>query len=394
MGKLSDAKVRGLRKHGRYGDGDGLYLVIRRNGTRAWVLRAVVGRRRRDIGLGGYPATGLKDARMKTQEMLGAIADGRDPTSSSRRSAKPTFAESTREVLEMNRPRWRSDDHARVWLQSLERHAMPTIGNMPIDRIERSDVLEVLKPIWTKIPETARRVRQRMRTIFRWAMSHGYIEHNPAGEAIDGALPPMPKVKAHLRALPYREVPEALKVVEASPASQSSKHCFRFLVLTAARSGEARGAVWDEIDLDGALWTVPAERMKGGELHRVPLSRQSVEVLNEASALRDDSGLVFPSPTLVGRELSNMTLTKILRATGYAKRATCHGFRTSFREWTLEQADAPWAVAEAALAHGLGNQVEKSYARSDLLGKRRELMQAWADYLLLPTADAGLHGQE
>ena len=393
MGKLSDAKVRGLRKPGRFGDGDGLYLVIRPSGTRAWVLRAVVNGKRRDIGLGGYPATGLKDARTKAQEMLSAVADGRDPTASSSRSSRPTFAEATREVLDMNRPRWRSDHHPKVWLQSLERHAMPTIGNMPIDRIERSDVLDVLKPIWTKIPETARRVRQRMRTIFRWAMSHGYIEINPAGEAIDGALPRIPKVKEHLRALPYGEVPEALEVVEGSPASLPSKLCFRFLVLTAARSGEARGAAWDEIDLDGALWTIPAGRMKGGELHRVPLSRQAFEVLDEAQTLRDRSGLVFPSPTLAGRELSNMTLTKILRATGYAEKATCHGFRTSFREWTLERADAPWAVAEAALAHGLGNQVEKSYARSDLLARRRNLMQAWADYILPPPTDASLNGR-
>ena len=147
---------------------------------------------------------------------------------------------------------------------------------MPIDRIDQGDVLEVLKPIWTEIPETARRVRQRMRTVFRWAMSHEYIERNPAGEAIDGALPRMPKVKNHLRSLPYQEVGDALRVVEESPASLPSKLCFRFLVLTAARSGEARGAVWDEVDLDGAVWTIPGERMKGGELHRVPLSRQAL----------------------------------------------------------------------------------------------------------------------
>ena len=275
-----------------------------------------------------------------------------------------------------------ADKHPTVCLQSLKRHAMHKIGKVRIDRIDQADVLEVLKPIWTEIPETARRVRQRMRTVFRWAMSHGYIDHNPAGEAINGALSPMPKVKAHLRALPYLEVGEALKAVEASPASLSSKLCFRYLVLTAARSGEARGAMWDEVDLERDTWTIPADRMKGGEVHRVPLSRQALEVLREVRVLRDGSDLVFPSPTLAGRELSNMTLTKILRATGLAERATCHGFRTSFRTWTLEQTDAPWAVAEAALAHGLGNQVEKSYARSDLFDRRRDLMQAWADYIL------------
>ena len=220
-----------------------------------------------------------------------------------------------------------------------------------------------------------------MRTVFRWAMSHEYIERNPAGEAIDGALPRMPKVKNHLRSLPFQEVGDALREVEASPASLPSKLCFRFLLLTAASSGEARGAVWDEVDLDGAVWTVPGERMKGGELHRVPLNRQALEALREARVLRDGSSLVFHSPTIQGRELSNVTLTKVLTSVGLAERATVHGFRTSFRTWTLEETDAPRAVAEAALAHGFGDQVEKSYARSDLFDWRRDLMQEWADYL-------------
>ena len=382
MAKLSDARVKALREPGRYGDGDGLYLTVRAGGSKSWILRAVIDGRRTDIGLGGYPATGLAQARVKAQEFKSSIADGIDPVSNGGSSSTPTFAEATTAVLEMNRPRWKSDKHPTVWLQSLERHAMDKIGKVRIDRIDQADVLEVLKPIWTEIPETARRVRQRMRTVFRWAMSHRYIEHNPAGEAIDGALPRMPKVKNHLRSLPYAEVSEALESVEASPASLSSKLCFRFLVLTAARSGEARGAVWEEIDLDGGVWEIPGERMKGGELHRVPLSRQAVETLKEASILRDDSSLVFPSPTMSGRELSNGTLTKILRAVGLAERATCHGFRTSCRTWTLEQTDAAWAVAEVALAHGLGNQVEKSYARTDLFDRRRDLMQAWADYIL------------
>ena len=382
MAKLSHARVKALRDPGRYGDGDGLHLTVRAGGSKSWILRAIVDGRRTDIGLGGYPATGLAQARVKAQELKSSIAGGMDPVSNGESSSIPTFAEATMAVLEMNRPRWKSDKHSTVWLQSLERHAMLKIGDRRIDRIDQADVLDVLKPIWTEIPETARRVRQRMRTVFRWAMSHRYFEHNPAGEAIDGALPRMPKVKNHLRSLPYVEVSNALRLVEESPASLSSKLCFRFLVLTAAQSGEARGAVWDEVDLDGEVWEIPAERMKGGELHRVPLSRKALEVLEEARVLGDGSNLVFPSPALEGRELSNMTLTKILRAVGLAERATCHGFRTSFRTWTLEQTDAAWAVAEAALAHGLGNQVEKSYARSDLFDRRRDLMQAWADYIL------------
>ena len=181
-------------------------------------------------------------------------------------------------------------------MQTLERHAMPTLGNTPLDRIDRGAVLRVLTPIWTTRPETARRVRQRMRTVFLWGMAHGFMATNPAGEVIDGALPPMPKVKAHFKALPYQEVGAALGAVAFSQASVAAKLCFRFLVLTAARSGEARGATWDEIDLQGQEWRIPSQRMKAGMEHRVPLSRQALDLLREASALRDETGLVFPSP--------------------------------------------------------------------------------------------------
>ena len=266
-------------------------------------------------------------------------------------------------------------------MQTLDRHAMPTLANTPLERINRGDVLRVLTPIWTTRPETARRVRQRMRTVFRWAMAHGFMETNPAGEAIDGALPPMPKVKAHLRALPYQEVQAALEVVEASQASVAAKLCFRFLVLTAARSGEARGATWDEADLQAREWRIPAGRMKAGMEHRVPLSKQALDVLRETSSLREESGLVFPSPLKAGAPMSDMTLTKVLRSVGLAERATVHGFRSSFKNWTLEQTDTPWAVSEAALAHTLGNSTEQAYARSDLFERRRALMQQWADYL-------------
>ena len=220
-----------------------------------------------------------------------------------------------------------------------------------------------------------------MRTVFRWGMAHGFMETNPAGEAIDGAWPPMPKVKAHLRALPYQEVGSALETVDAIQASIPAKLCFRFLVLTAARSGEARGATWDEIDLQDQVWRIPSERMKGGMEHRVPLSVQALDLLGEASALRDESELVFSSPLRPGSSMSDMTLTKVLRSTSLAERATVHGFRSSFKNWTLEQTDTPWAVSESALAHILGNSTEQAYARSDLFERRRALMQLWAEYL-------------
>ena len=193
----------------------------------------------------------------------------------------------------------------------------------------------------------------------------------------------MPRIKAHFRALPYQEAGLALETVEASHASKAAKLSLRFLVLTSARSGEARGASWSEIDLEGLVWRIPSRRMKAGLEHRVPLSRQAVELLNEASALREDADLVFPSPQRRGTQLSDMTLTKVLRSVGLAERATVHGFRSSFKNWTLEQTDTPWAVSEAALAHTLGNSTEQAYARSDLFERRRDLMQMWADYLTI-----------
>ncbi len=379
--ELSATRVKALRKPGRYSDGGGLHLYISKAGRKSWVLRITIDGHRRDIGLGGFPAVGLARAREKASQDRAAVANGRDPLAEKHAPPMPTFREAARTVHEANKPRWGNTRHVANWMQTLERHAMPALGNTPLDHIDRGEVLGVLKRIWTSRPETARRVRQRMRTVFRWAMAHGFIETNPAGEAIDGALTPMPKVKAHFRALPYQEVGAALETVEASPASMSAKLCFRFLVLTAARSGEARAAAWDEIDFDDQVWRIPPSRMKAGLEHRVPLSRQALEVLDQASVLRDETGLIFPSPRKWKTPMSDMTLTKVLRTVGLAERATVHGFRSSFKNWTLEQTDTSWAVSEAALAHTLGNSTEQAYARSDLFEQRRQLMQLWADYV-------------
>ena len=378
---LSATRAKALRDPGRYADGGGLHLYISKAGRKSWVQRITIDRRRRDIGLGAFPSVGLAQAREKAADNRAAVAEGRDPVAEKHSPAMPTFTEAARAVHAANKPRWRNDKHSASWMQTLERHAIPSLGNTPLDRIDRGDVLRVLTPIWTTRPETARRVRQRMRTVFLWGMAHGFMGTNPAGEAIDGALPSMPKVRAHLRALPYQEVGAALEAVPLSQASVAAKLCFRFLVLTAARSGEARGATWDEIDLQSQEWRIPSQRMKAGTEHRVPLSRQALDVLGEAMVLRDESGLVFPSPLKAGAPMSDMTLTKILRAVGLAERATVHGFRSSFKNWTLEQTDTPWAVSEAALAHFLGNATEQAYARSDLFERRRALMQLWADYL-------------
>ena len=222
------------------------------------------------------------------------LAEGRDPLAEKRRAKLPTFGEAARKVHEANLPRWRNGKHTANWMTTLVRHALPVIGDMPVDRIGREDVLRVLTPIWTAKPETARRVRQRIRAVLRWCQAHGFVEFNMAGEVIDGALPLTSKMKAHFRALPYREVTGLLATVEASRASLSTKLCLRFLILTAARSGEARGATWDEIDLDACEWRIPGERMKAGVAHRVPLSDAALIVLTQACTLRDETGLVFP----------------------------------------------------------------------------------------------------
>lgn len=379
--RLSAIKVKALSDPGRYSDGDGLHLYIGKTGSKSWVQRITIDGRRRDVGVGGYPAVSLAQARNRAADNRAAIADGKDPVSDKRKPEIPTFKEAAYIVHSTSRPRWRNEKHAVSWIQTLERHALPKIGNKRIDKIGRADVLMVLSPIWSTRPETARRVRQRLRTIFYWAMAYGFIEINPAGEVINGALPSMPKVKAHFRAMPYEEIRSALETVEASQASKSAKLCLRFLILTSTRSGEARGATWGEIDLEGQVWRIPSRRMKAGSEHRVPLSKQAVELLSEASELRDETDSVFPSPQKRGTQLSDMTLTKVLRSVGLADRATVHGFRSSFKNWTLEQTDTPWAVSETALAHTLGNSTEQAYARSDLFERRRDLMQQWADYL-------------
>ena len=387
MPRLNAAKVKSIKKPGMHGDGNGLYLRVTRTGSRSWMQRIVIQGRRRDLGLGGYPAIGLSEARALALANKALVTAGRDPVAERRRADAPTFREAAKRVYETNLPRWRNGKHTVNWWGSLERHAFPILGEMEVDRIGRSDVLAVLEPIWAVRQETARRVRQRIRTILRWCEAHDYCSGNASGEALEGALPPMPRVKAHHRALTYQEMAAALEIVNASDASLSAKLCFRFLVLTAARSGEAREATWDEVDEVAREWRIPAGRMKGGVQHRVPLSDAVLAVLKQAVSLRDDSGLIFPSPAKPNHPMSDMTLTKLLRSTGLAERATVHGFRSTFRDWAAECTNAPHAVMELSLAHTVGSSVEQAYARSDLINRRRVLMDQWAGFASRGDAD-------
>lgn len=388
MGKLTAAGVKAITKPGRHGDGDGLHLNVTESGAKSWVLRITIKGRRRDIGLGSAKTVSLADARNRAHEHRVAVAEGRDPLAEKRRGDTPTFAEAAKAVHKAHLPTWSDGKHTVEWLRTLERHAFPVIGKTRVDEIQRIDVLQVLDDIWSDKPETARRVRQRMRLVFGSCIARGYIEHNPAGEGINAALPPMPKVQEHFRSMDYREVPDALKAVEASEAAPATKLCLRFTILTAARSGEARNALWSEIDLDDRIWELSPERMKMRRPHRVPLSDAALDVLDRAKALggRD---LVFPSPLKRKHErerererpLSNNTMLSALRRCDLLKSTTVHGFRSSFRTWAAECTNVSWEIAEAALAHRLGNQTERSYMRTDFLGPRRVLMQEWADFL-------------
>ncbi len=293
--------------------------------------------------------------------------------------------------------------HSRNWLQVLERHAFPAIGDMPVAQVTKRDVVELLEPIWDRLPDTARRVRQRLRSTSTWALGFDLIAGpNPAGEAIDGLITEWgrrPRA-VHYSALDYRDVAAAVVTIKRSQGMRETWLAFRFLILTAARSGEVRGATWSEIDMKARVWTVPAERMKAGKPHRVPLSMQADWVLlaaREAIRLRrkrrpdynvGDYGLVFPAPIdaneLVfpnpsGRPLSDNALS--LRAKKDGLGCVPHGFRSSFLDWAAEQSDASREAIEMSLAHIVGGPVERAYFRSDLLEQRRRLLQAWADYV-------------
>ena len=227
-------------------------------------------------------------------------------------------------------------------------------------------------------------MKQRIHATLKWAMAHGHTDLN-AVDLVAGALPVMPKVREHFRALDYRQIPQAIQTIQGSRASLSAKLCLQFTILTAARGGETRGAVWPEIDLEGREWRVPANRMKGHKEHRVPLSEAAIRVLEEANVLKDRSGLIFPSPSRPGMEISNMTMTKLLRTSGLAEKGTVHGFRSSFRDWCAERSGVPREIAEAALAHVVLG-VEGDYFRSDLYERRVRLMQKWGNFATGTTA--------
>ena len=359
----------------KYGDQHGLILRVLPSGSKQWIWRGTVGGKRVDLGLGGYPYVTLAEARHKAFEYRKTARSGEDPRLA--RRASPKFEEAAETVIAIHRASWRPGGKSEgQWRASLRDYAMPRLGAKGVDEITTADVMKVLLPIWSSKPETARRVRQRIGAIMKWAVAQGYRESNPAGDAIASALPRHGRGRQHFRALPHGEVGAALDAIRASRAWPATKLAFEFLVLTAARSGEVRHATWREMDLGAQTWTVPGNRMKSGRTHRVPLTPRAIEVVCEARRHAGGDGLVFPSPT--NRALSASTLSKLLRENDVA--AVPHGFRTSFRVWCGDTGVAR-EVAEAALAHVVRDKVEAAYARGTLFVRRREVMERWARYL-------------
>ena len=374
---LTEAYARTARQPGRHSfpKEDGLCLLVSPSLSKRWVQRLTIRGRSTDLGLGGYPLVSLMEAREKAHANRKLARAGMDPRAAPK--SVPTFAEAAERVIEFNRPTWSSIKHAYQWATTLRTYSFPYFGDCPVDLVSSADVMNALTPIWTAKPATARRVRQRISAVMKWAIANNFRSGNPAGEAIDAALPRTPQFRAHHRALHYTEVPAVIGAVRSSGSLPVTKLSLEFLLLTAARSGEVRFAAWEEMDPQACTWVISAGRMKARREHRVPLSGRALAILEEAQPPGSRSGLVFPAAS--GEALSNMTHGKLLRKLGLD--CVPHGFRSSFRDWAAEQTDTPHAVMEAALAHTVSNAVEAAYARSDLFDRRRRLMDDWEAYL-------------
>lgn len=383
----------------------GLLLQITPTGGRTWILRSTVAGKRREIGLGGFPDVPLAQARERAREAKDQIRRGIDPIEE-RRAARAalasalhrnmTFSQATEKCLATKLDAYKSAKHRQQWHNTLQTYAMPELGKMLVDEIRVQDVLRVLEPIWQTKTETASRLRGRIETVLSWATVAGHRKgDNPARWAgnLKELLPPVAKVAQHDNqpAIKIDDAPRWLAALRER--SGIGARALEFLALTAGRSQEVRGALWQEIDLAGALWTIPSERMKMKREHRVPLSPAAITLL-EALPKFEDNSLIFPAPR--GGEMSDMTLSATMRRVhaahladggiGFVDRvskrpAVPHGLRSTFRDWIAEQTHFPGEMAEVALGHKVGNAVEAAYRRGDMVEKRRRMMTAWADFL-------------
>ena len=378
MGRLTDRRVRNLKTPGRHPDGETLYLVVAPSGYRSWIQRLVISGRRHDLGLGPYPLVSLAEARRRAQDKRALARSGRDPMSEKQAAGVPSFEALARQHFAENSTSWRNLKHRAQWLTTLEVYAFPSLGGLRVHEITRRHVIETLTPIWTSKQETAKRVRQRIRSVMDRAVAMEYVDYNPAGDAINAALARQPRAVAHHRALPCGELPAALRAARDSGAGTAAKLAFEMLALTACRSGEVRRMTWDEVNLQEATWTIPGTRMKAGKPHRAPLSPRAMAILGEARRLDNGSGLIFPAPRS-GGALCDVTFILLIRRLGLD--FVSHGLRSSFRDWAAEKTSARHDVVETALAHTVGNATEAAYFRSDLFELRRALMDEWSAFL-------------
>jgi len=349
---------------------------------------------RRDQGLGSYPDVSIVDARAKAQLSRRLLAEGKDPIDEARRAkadqlsvdAMLTFKQAALRVYADQKESWRNSKHQQQWINTLETYIFPTLGDMKVSSLKPADFAKALRPIWLEKAETASRIKQRCHTVMKWCWAHELVAGNPV-DVVDQILPSQPTKRervTHQPAMEWRDVPKFFKEVFDVGPNNPTRALLKFVILTAARSGEARFMHWSEVDLEAKVWTIPATRMKAKALHRVPLSDQVVAILERQSALFGSDGLVFPAPR--GGALSDMAMSVFLRGKNVAssepgRTATAHGFRSSFRDWASENGYAR-DLAERALAHTIANQAEAAYHRTDLLEQRRSMMAAWASFCM------------
>jgi integrase len=382
-GKLTALKVKALKEPGRHSDGDGLVLYIKETGAKTWVLRIQVDGKRRDFGLGSLAEVSLAEAREKADDLRKQYRSGVDPVAAKRAvkqvvAAVPTFREAAVRAHDEHKGGWKNAKHKAQWLSSLEAYAHPAIGDLTVDEIEGPAIRDLLASIWLAKPETARRVRQRVGAVLDWAYAKGFRKTEAPMRSVTKGLPRQPKKDNHHAALPYEQAPALMATL--AKGDSIGRLALRFLILTAARSGEVRGATWSEINLEQKLWTIPGDRMKAGKTHIVPLQPAAVAILEQ---IKTAFGMAPDQPLFPGKAnkpLSDMTLTKVLRD-GFDDGITVHGFRSTFRDWAAEQTDVAGDVVEAALAHAVQNKVEAAYRRTNYLEKRRGLMLEWAAFL-------------
>lgn len=390
--RLSAVAVKTAKVPGFYHDGGGLYLQVSRSGTKSWVLRFTLNKKTRDMGLGPVNDWSLAEARQRARQYRQMVDEKIDPIDfrvreqNARAEAaanRKTFQECAAACHQDRLRKWKSAKHKDQWISSLTHYAFPIIGLMDIAEVGKKAVADVLRPIWLEKPETARRVLQRTRAVLTYASAHDFYPGYDLKmwDELPQLLPHRPDKKPeHHASCPYLEAANLLLRLKASSISEMLKLAFEFTVLTAARSGEARGALKSEINLGNKMWTIPDDRMKMDKAHSVPLSDRAMEILKYAISLSPGSKLLFPSPSS-GKAFSDQAFTKVVLNETLACKYTAHGFRSTFRTWAAERTKYPREVCEAALAHNIMDPVEVAYARTDFVEKRRGLMQDWARFL-------------